>query len=134
MPATRHATLLENGRNQAVRMPREVELSGDEAVMHREGERQIIEPVPRTTLLEWLETPEPLDEDFPEIDDPPPEPVDDVRAGAAASSPVSTACHSRTGSTATERARPYPEQHGLARSLALPTPSRYRLSTSAQST
>ena len=77
MHATRHVKLFKNGRNQAVRIPREFELPGDEAVMHKEGERLIIEPVPKTSLLEWLKTIEPLDEDFPEIEDPPPEPVDD---------------------------------------------------------
>lgn len=77
MHATRHVKLFKNGRNQAVRIPREFELPGDEAVMHKEGERLIIEPVPKTSLLEWLKTIEPWDEDFPEIEDPPPEPVDD---------------------------------------------------------
>ena len=77
MHATRHVELLENGRNQAVCIPREFELPGEEAMMHKEGDRLIIEPVPKTTLLEWLATLEPLDEDFPEIEDPPPEPVDD---------------------------------------------------------
>lgn len=77
MHATRHVKLFKNGRNQAVRIPREFELPGDEAVMHKEGERLIIEPLPKTSLLELLETLEPLDEDFPEIDDPLPEPVDD---------------------------------------------------------
>ena len=78
MHATRHVKLFKNGRNQAVRIPREFELPGEEAVMYKEGDRLIIEPVPKTTLLELLETLEPLDEDFPEIDDPPPEPVDDL--------------------------------------------------------
>jgi len=77
MPAVRHVKLFKNGRNQAVRIPREFELPGDEAVMHKEGDRLIIEPVPKTSLLEWLKTIEPLDEDFPEIEDPPPEPVDE---------------------------------------------------------
>ena len=77
MHATRHVKLFKNGRNQAVRIPREFELPGDEAVMHKEGDRLIIEPAPKQSLLEWLKTIEPLDEDFPEIDDPPPEPVGD---------------------------------------------------------
>jgi antitoxin VapB len=36
----------------------------------------VIEPVPRKSLLELLATLEPLDEEFPEIEDPPPEPFD----------------------------------------------------------
>jgi hypothetical protein len=31
---------------------------------------------PKKCLLDWLAALEPLDEEFPEIDDPPPEPVD----------------------------------------------------------
>lgn len=78
MHATRHVKLFKNGRNQAVRIPREFELPGDEAVMHKDGDRLIIEPMPKKSLLEWLDTIEPWDEDFPEIEDPPPEPVDDM--------------------------------------------------------
>jgi len=52
MPAVRHVKLFKNGRNQAVRIPREFELPGDEAVIHKESDRLIIEPVPKTSLLE----------------------------------------------------------------------------------
>lgn len=68
--------LFMNGRNQAVRIPREFELPGDEAVMRKEGDRLIIEPAPRRSLLRILETLEPLSETFPEISDPPPEGVE----------------------------------------------------------
>ncbi|MFL5314075.1 MAG: hypothetical protein ACJ8A0_03220 [Microvirga sp.] len=44
--------------------------------MRKEGKRLVIEPVPRKSLLELLATLEPLDEEFPEIEDPPPEPLD----------------------------------------------------------
>jgi antitoxin VapB len=74
MPAERRVKLFKNGRNQAVRIPREFELPGEDAIMRKEGERLIIEPVPRKSLLELLATFEQIDEDFPEIDDPPPEP------------------------------------------------------------
>ena len=76
MHATRHVKLFKNGRNQAVRIPREFELPGDEAVMRKEGDRLIIEPAPEKSLLAWLATIEPLEEDFPEIEDAPPEPVE----------------------------------------------------------
>jgi antitoxin VapB len=72
----RHVKLFKNGRNQAVRIPREFELPGEDAIMRKEGDRLIIEPAPKLSLLEWLETLEPLDEDFPEIEDHPPEPFD----------------------------------------------------------
>jgi antitoxin VapB len=74
MAAQRHVKLFRNGRNQAVRIPVEFELPGDEAIMHREGDRLVIEPVRRRGLLGLLETMKPLDEKFPEIDDAPPPP------------------------------------------------------------
>jgi antitoxin VapB len=40
--------------------------------MRKEGRRLIIEPVQRTSLLEFLATLEPIDEDFPKIEDLPP--------------------------------------------------------------
>jgi antitoxin VapB len=70
----RHVKLFRNGRNQAVRIPVEFELPGDEAIMHRDGDRLVIEPVRKRGLLALLATMKPLDEDFPEIEDPAPEP------------------------------------------------------------
>jgi antitoxin VapB len=72
----RKASLFRNGRNQAVRIPREFELPGTEVEMHREGDRLVIEPIKRSSLIEYLKNKEPLDEEFPDIDDPLPEPVD----------------------------------------------------------
>jgi antitoxin VapB len=76
MGAGRRVRLFRNGRNQVVRIPREYELPGDEAVLRREGDRLILEPAPPTSLLEVLKRLEPLDEEFPPIDDEPPGPVD----------------------------------------------------------
>jgi antitoxin VapB len=72
MPDQRHVKLFRNGRNQAVRIPVEFELPGDEAVMHRDGDRLVIEPVRKRGLMALLATMKPLDEDFPEIEDRPP--------------------------------------------------------------
>ena len=72
----RHVKLFKNGRNQAVRIPREFELPGEDAIMRKEGNRLIIEPAPPKSLLVLLATLAPLDEDFPQISDPPPEPVE----------------------------------------------------------
>ena len=72
----RHVKLFKNGRNQAVRIPREFELPGEDAIMRKEGDRLIIEPVPAKSLVAWLATLEPIDEEFPEIDDQPPDPVE----------------------------------------------------------
>jgi antitoxin VapB len=71
----RHVKLFKNGRNQAVRIPREFELPGEDAVMRKEGERLIIEPAPPKSLLALLATLGPLEEDFPPIPDPVPDPV-----------------------------------------------------------
>jgi antitoxin VapB len=72
----RRVKLFKNGRNQAVRIPREFELPGEDAIMKKDGDKLIIEPAPPKSLLAWLDTLEPLDEEFPPIPDPPPEPVE----------------------------------------------------------
>ena len=41
----RHASLFRNGRNQAVRIPREFELEGNEVLVRKEGERLILTPI-----------------------------------------------------------------------------------------
>ena len=64
----RHARLFRNGRNQAVRIPRELEFDGDEVIIRKEGHRLIIEPLKKTGLLAVLGTLEPLDETFPDVD------------------------------------------------------------------
>lgn len=74
MPERRRVRLFRNGRNQAVRIPVEFELPGDEAIMHRDGDRLVIEPVRRRGLVALLKSMKPLDEKFPEIDDPLPAP------------------------------------------------------------
>ena len=74
MPEQRHVRLFRNGRNQAVRIPVEFELPGNKAVMHRDGDRLVIEPVRKRGLIALLKTMNPLDETFPEIDDPVPMP------------------------------------------------------------
>ena len=68
MADRRHVKLFRNGRNQAVRIPVEFELPGDEAVLHREGDRLVIEPVRKRGLLALLNTMEPFDEKFPDTD------------------------------------------------------------------
>ncbi len=67
MISERHVKLFKNGRNQAVRIPREMELPGEDAVIRKEGNRLIIEPIPPKSLLALLATLSPLDEEFPPI-------------------------------------------------------------------
>jgi len=77
MIAERQVSLFRNGRNQAIRIPREFELAGTEAIMRKEGERLIIEPAPpRNRLLALLAGWDPVLDDFPEVADPPPAPED----------------------------------------------------------
>jgi antitoxin VapB len=73
----RHVRLFRNGRNQALRIPREFELEADEAVLRKEGDRLIIEPVRKGRLLAVLASLEPLEETFPDVDDDL-APLDDV--------------------------------------------------------
>jgi antitoxin VapB len=76
MTPERHVKLFKNGRNQAVRIPREFELPGEDAIMRKEGERLIIESAPPRSLVALLATLKPLKEDFPPIPDPAPDPVE----------------------------------------------------------
>jgi antitoxin VapB len=71
----RRVKLFKNGRNQAVRIPREFELPGSDAIMRKEGDKLIIEPALPQSLLQLLATLKPLDEDFPPIGDAAPRPV-----------------------------------------------------------
>lgn len=74
---TRRVRLFRNGRNQAVRIPREFELSADEVLISREGDRLVVVPVQkRPSLAEVLSRLKPLDEDFPNIPDPATNPQD----------------------------------------------------------
>lgn len=77
MHSERHVRLFRNGRNQALRIPREFELEGDEAIIHKEGDRLIVEPVRKGRLLSLLATLESIDENFPDVDETLP-PLDDV--------------------------------------------------------
>lgn len=75
--STREVKLFRNNRSQAVRIPVEFELPGDRVLIHREGEKLIIEPVPHPTnlvelLAEWRKEPPLAEEDqFPDIEDMP---------------------------------------------------------------
>jgi len=78
MAESRRVKLFKNGRNQAVRIPREFELPGEDAIMRREGNRLIIETPPPKSLLALLATLEPLppEDHMPEIPELPYDPVD----------------------------------------------------------
>ncbi|MGA7979642.1 MAG: AbrB/MazE/SpoVT family DNA-binding domain-containing protein [Chromatiaceae bacterium] len=73
----RHVRLFRNGRNQALRIPREFELEGDEAILRKDGDRLIIEPMRKGRLLALLTSLEPLEGEFPGVDEDL-APLDDV--------------------------------------------------------
>jgi antitoxin VapB len=75
MKNARHIKLFRNGRSQALRIPREFELPGTDAIIRKVGQKLIVEAAPRQSLLDILAKLSPLDETFPEIADPPPRPV-----------------------------------------------------------
>jgi antitoxin VapB len=72
----RTARLFRNGRNQAVRIPRELELPGTEARLRKQGDSLVITPIRRRTLLGTLRTLRPIEDDFPRIEELPAERVD----------------------------------------------------------
>jgi antitoxin VapB len=76
----RHARLFRNGRNQAVRIPRELELPGSDVVIYKEGRRLILEPETKgNRLLALLAKWKPIDDPFPDVDEGL-LPLDDVRS------------------------------------------------------
>jgi antitoxin VapB len=69
MEAERHVRLFRNGRNQAIRIPKEFELEGDEAILRKEDGHLVIEPVQKKDLVTVLAGLEDLDEPFPDVDE-----------------------------------------------------------------
>jgi len=72
----RQVKIFRNGRNQAIRIPREFELPGEDAVMRKEGDKLIIEAAPPKSLLALLRTLSPIEEEFPPFQDLPPDDID----------------------------------------------------------
>jgi antitoxin VapB len=69
-PPARHVRLFRNGANQAVRIPKEFELPGKEAEIRQIGQTLVITPInadPKT-LRALLDSWEPMEEDFPDVD------------------------------------------------------------------
>lgn len=75
----RAVKLFRNGANQAVRIPKEFELPGNEAIIHREGDKLILEAVkPKyekgsaaalLVALDEIAKLGPCDDEFPDVDD-----------------------------------------------------------------
>jgi antitoxin VapB len=76
MNESRPVKLFRDGNEQAVHIPREFELPGEDAVMRKEGDTVTISPKKRqSSLREWLTSLEPIDEEWPEIPDLSADPV-----------------------------------------------------------
>ena len=77
--STRSVRLFRNGANQAVRIPKEFELPGKEAIMRREGNRLVLEAVAHQPAkgtaaalllaLEEIRRLGPCDDEFPDVDE-----------------------------------------------------------------
>ena len=74
-PNTRRVRFFRNGANHAVRIPREFELPGEEAVIEQLGDTLVIRPLAAplikgsaASLAAVLATMEPIDEEFPDVD------------------------------------------------------------------
>jgi antitoxin VapB len=59
--------LFHNGRNQTLNIPHAFEMPSNDVVIRKEGEKLIIEPFKKRSLLELLATLPDIDEDFPDI-------------------------------------------------------------------
>lgn len=77
MNIERHVRLFRNGRNQALRIPRDLELPGNEAIIRKEGGHLVIESVAPVSLLALLAGWGPLEDEFPDVDENIP-PLDDI--------------------------------------------------------
>jgi antitoxin VapB len=90
----RRVKLFKNGANQAVRIPKEFELPGTDALIHREGNRLILEVVPdrpqKGTVaalmfaLDEIAKLGPCEDEFPDIGDEGLLPLDDIDFGSDA--------------------------------------------------
>lgn len=69
MSEIKKVQLVRTGPAQMVEIPPKFTLPGDAALMHREGDRLIIEPIKELGLLEWLATLDPIEEEFPDVDE-----------------------------------------------------------------
>lgn len=69
MSTAKKVSLFRNGANQAVRIPKEFEFVGTQALLRREGNTLVLEPIAAKSLLQVLAELEPLSESLPEFVD-----------------------------------------------------------------
>ena len=61
--------------NQAVRIPRELEMEGSEVLIRKEGDTLILTPIRTHTLRDLLASWAPLEDAVPEVEDLPAQPL-----------------------------------------------------------
>ena len=67
----RVASIFRNGRNQAIRLPRDMEFAGDQVLIEKHGDQLTVRPKPRD-WADYFATCGRFDADFPaDIDDQP---------------------------------------------------------------
>ena len=76
MNTERQIRLFRNGRNQALRIPRDMELPGKVATIRREGPRLVVELIGGPSLLSVLAALKPMSDEFPPIGRPAAETVE----------------------------------------------------------
>jgi antitoxin VapB len=69
MNEIRHVKIVLKDGHRAVEIPEEFDFPGDEVIMRKVGDNIIISPRKKLGLFEWLATLEPLDEEFPDVDE-----------------------------------------------------------------
>ena len=71
MSEIKKVQLVRTGPVQTVEIPPEFAMPGDAVLMHREGTKLIIEPIsaPKGGLLALLATLDPIEEEFPDVDE-----------------------------------------------------------------
>lgn len=65
----RTVNLFKNGHNQAIRIPKEFELDSTQAIIRKEGNHLIIEPLMKGRLLALLDTLDPISDPFPDVEE-----------------------------------------------------------------
>lgn len=69
MSASHRVRLVKSGGEQTVRIPEDLELPGQEALVRRQGAALVLEPIGQPSLLQVLDSLAGVGEDFPDVDE-----------------------------------------------------------------
>ena len=69
MQNPRHISLLTSGQDQILTIPHDLALSVTEVLLHKEGDRLIIEPISPISLLDLLKSLPDIPDEFPDTDE-----------------------------------------------------------------